>query len=410
METQQSTQAAAPAVSLAPADAPPVRAVWLAAWPLTAVFMLSNAATPLYVLWRHELGFSAGMLTVIFACYIIGLIAALVVAGVASDRIGRKPVLLPALVLAIVASVLFATAASVLVLVVARLLAGIAVGSVISAGMAAVTDVAGPQRRRLAALLASAAIVVGAGVGPLLAGILSETLPGPTVTVFEIEIVLLALAVLVVWRMPLPGPTGSRTGAWIRIPSVPRPQRRELLLGIAVFLPGLASTSYVLSLGPSLLADVLGTTSRIVSGATTFVTFAAATAVQFSVQRLRIRSILLMSAISVVAAMAVLVAAVYASSAVLLVVAAVLAGTGHGLGQLGGVTLITSSISADRLAEANAALNIGVYLPVGLLSVGLGYLSDAVGLSTATTAFGATIVLAALAGATFAVTHRRTAN
>ncbi|MEV4603597.1 MFS transporter, partial [Amycolatopsis sp. NPDC049253] len=62
---------------------------WPAAWPVTAVFVLSNAPTPLYVLWQHRLGFSAGTLTVIFAAYIAGLLAALLVAGRASDRIGR---------------------------------------------------------------------------------------------------------------------------------------------------------------------------------------------------------------------------------------------------------------------------------------------------------------------------------
>ncbi|MDQ1050698.1 MFS transporter [Streptomyces sp. V4I2] len=158
--------------------------------------MLSNTATPLYVVWRDRLGFSPGMLTVVFAGYIVGLLAALLVAGVVSDRVGRKPVLLPALVLGVVASVLFAAAGSVLTLVAARLLRWIAVGAVVSAvGMAAVADVAGPRRRRFAALLASTAMVLGAGTGPLLAGVLSETLPGATVTVFLLEIVLLALAV-----------------------------------------------------------------------------------------------------------------------------------------------------------------------------------------------------------------------
>ncbi|WP_211336359.1 hypothetical protein [Nocardia tenerifensis] len=69
--------------------------VWLAAWPVMAVFVLSNAATPLYVVWQRELGFSSGTLTAIFASYIAGLLGALLVAGVVSDRVGRKPVLLP---------------------------------------------------------------------------------------------------------------------------------------------------------------------------------------------------------------------------------------------------------------------------------------------------------------------------
>ncbi|WP_262402296.1 MFS transporter [Actinomadura sp. CNU-125] len=118
----------------APVEAPG-RWVWLAAWPVTAVFVLSNAATPLYVLWQRELGFSGGTLTVIFACYIAGLIGSLLVSGVLSDRFGRRPVLLPALGLAIAACGVFAAAPSVAALMAARLLTGVAVGAVVSAGM-----------------------------------------------------------------------------------------------------------------------------------------------------------------------------------------------------------------------------------------------------------------------------------
>ncbi|MGY0056370.1 MFS transporter [Streptomyces sp. LZ34] len=391
------------------AEPPPRREVWLAAWPVTAVFILSNTATPLYVLWQKELGFSSGTLTVVFACYIVGLIAALLVAGVVSDRVGRKPVLLPALAIGIVASVLFATAGSIVALAIARLLSGVAVGSIVSAGMAAVSDVAGPDRKRLAALLASTAMVLGAGLGPLLAGILSETLPGPTVTVFLVEIVLLSLAVLVVLRMPLRRPVGPRRGAWVRVPSVPRANRVHLLLGIVVFAPGITSTSFVLSLGPSLLADLLGTTSRVVAGATAFVMFTAATAVQFAVRRLRVGAILAAGAASTVVAMVSLALAVQLSSAPLLAVAAVLAGAGQGMGQLGGLTLIGAHVPAARLAEANAALNVGGYIPAGLLPVAVGYLGDAVGLSRATTVFSAAVAAAALAGGGVVLAQRRTA-
>ncbi|WP_316311546.1 MFS transporter, partial [Clavibacter michiganensis] len=136
--------------------------------------------------------------------------------GVVSDRVGRKPVLLPALALALAACAVFATATSVAALIVARLFTGIAVGAVVSAGMAAVTDVAGPQRKRIAALLASCAMVFGAGLGPLLAGVLSETMPGPTVTVFVVEAALLITAVLCVLRMPLRRPEVRAKGAWVR--------------------------------------------------------------------------------------------------------------------------------------------------------------------------------------------------
>ncbi|WP_051837532.1 MFS transporter [Streptomyces sp. NRRL WC-3742] len=398
-----------------PTPEAPLRWIWLAAWPVTAVFVLSNAATPLYVLWQHDIGFSKGTLTVVFAFYIVGLIGSLLVSGVVSDRVGRKPVLLPALALALAACLIFATATSVAALIVARLFTGIAVGAAVSAGMAAVTDVAGPERRRTAALLASCAMVFGAGLGPLLAGVLSELAPAPTTTVFAVEAVLLATAVLAVLRMPLRRPeartttstttttttstnTSTNTSTWIRIPAVPRGNGRQLALGIAVFAPGITATSFVLSLGPSLLSGLLGTTSRIVAGAMAFAMFLAATGVQFAVQRLRRRTILLTSAASTALGMVTLIAAVRTEAVALLVLAALLAGAGQGTGQLGGLSLLNSAVPPQRLAEANAALNVGGYLPAGALPVSAGYLSDAVGLTDGATVFGAVLLVLALLG------------
>ncbi|MFH9661799.1 MFS transporter [Streptomyces sp. NPDC017248] len=433
----------------------PVRWIWLAAWPVTAVFVLSNAATPLYVLWQREMGFSKGTLTVVFACYIAGLLGSLLVSGAASDRLGRKPVLLPALGLALVACLVFATAGGVAALVVARLCTGVAVGAVVSAGMAAVTDVAGPARRRLAALVASSAMVFGAGLGPLLAGVLSQTLPGPTVTVFAVEAALLGTAVVAVVRMPVRrgigggagggvggrggggsegrgtradgraghggggaggradgggtgggGGAGSRAHGWVRVPGVPRGAGWPLALGIAVFAPGITATSFVLSLGPSLLSGLLGTGSRIVAGALAFVMFLGATAVQFAVRRLRRRTVLAAGAGATALGMLALVVAVRTGSVPVLAGAALLAGAGQGMGQLGGLSLLNSSVPGGRLAEANAALNVGGYLPAGLLPVGAGYVSDAVGLTAGATVFGTALAVLAVGGGALVLGRR----
>ncbi|MBV2153558.1 MFS transporter [Kitasatospora sp. SUK 42] len=410
------------AVERNPARPAPLWWVWLAAWPVTAVFVLSNAATPLYVLWQHDIGFSKGTLTVVFAFYIVGLIGSLLVSGVVSDRLGRKPVLLPALALALAACLIFATATSVAALIVARLFTGIAVGAVVSAGMAAVTDVAGPERRRTAALLASCAMVFGAGLGPLLAGVLSELAPAPTATVFLVEAVLLATALLVVLRMPVHRPKVRRpetrrpetrrpetrgNGPWVRVPGVPRGNGRQLALGIAVFAPGITATSFVLSLGPSLLSGLLGTTDRILAGAMAFAMFLTATGVQFAVQRLRRRTILTLGALSTALSMATLVLAVHVEAVAVLLAAALLAGAGQGLGQLGGLSLLNAGVPPQRLAEANAALNVGGYLPAGLLPVSAGYLSDAVGLTDGATVFAAVLLALAVLGALVVRATRR---
>ncbi|MFF0494082.1 MFS transporter [Nocardia sp. NPDC004068] len=380
-------------VTSAHPDAPPsvpASRIWLAAWPVVAVFVLSNAATPLYPLWRERLGFSSGTLTVIFAGYIVGLIAALLSAGVLSDRIGRRPVLLPGIALALVACVLFATANSVVALGIARVLTGIAVGAAVSAGMAAVADVAGERRSGLAALAASTAMVCGAGTGPLLAGVLAQLVPGPTVVVFVVEAGLLVSAAAVVYWLPLPAVTAKGIG-WVRIPGVPRANRRALALGVAVFAPGITATSFVLSLGPSLLVGLLGTSNRIIAGGMAFAMFAAATGAQFLARPWPTRRVLLLGALPTVAAMGTLALTLTTHQAAGLLIAAILAGTGQGLGQFGGLTLLFTGVPDTRRAEANAALNIGGYIPAAALPVTAGYLGDALG-----TAWGAGIFAIAL--------------
>lgn len=378
------------------------RPMWGATWMVAAVFMLSNSPTPLYEHWRHQMGFSAGTLTVIFAVYIAGLLGTLLVAGQLSDRYGRKPVLLPGLLAALTACVLFASASSVLALAIARLLTGIAVGVIVTAGMAAVGDLGGSGRKRLAALLASVAMVFGAGCGPLIAGGLAQAMAQPVVAVFGVELLVLASALVVACLLPLrrPAPDG-REPLRIRLPSVPAVNRRHLALGISIFGPGITATSFVLALGPSLLSRLLDIHSPLIAGGMACAMFLTATGVQFSVRRLSVRSILLGGAAATVLAMFSLGIAINAAVAPALVIAALLAGAGQGLGQLGGLTLIGLNVDGARRAEANAVLNIGGYIPAGVLPVGTGYLIDSFGMPVAATLFAGVLMAAAILGGMF---------
>ncbi|MEO3847019.1 MFS transporter [Streptomyces sp. B8F3] len=395
------------------------RWMWLAAWPVVAALALSNEPAPLYVLWQGRFGFSAATITLIYAAYIGGLLVTLTFAGTLADRYGRKPVLLPGLALSLTAAVLFATAESVAVLGVARLLSGFAVGAVLAAGMAAVADLAPPGHKQFGGLVASASMVGGAALGPMLAGVLSETLPHPTRLVFVVQAGLLLVALAVVLRMPLSRPGEQPGGAvaagtggpstadpeprrprrLVRIPSVPRAHRRTLLLSLAVLAPGMTATGFVLSLGPALLADLLDSDNRALAGGMIFLLFAAATGVQFAVRTLRVRVLFTLGAVLTTAGMAALVLATAVTSVPLLLAAAVLAGLGQGSAQLGGLSTLSARIPATRLAEANAALTGGGYLMAGVLPVAAGYLSDAVGLTAGTTAFGIAVAVLVSAGA-----------
>jgi MFS family permease len=377
----------APRIAQRSHAAPMLRAAWI----VTAVFTLSNAATPLYAIWRAEFGFGAAIQALIFSCYVVGLLGALLMAGQLSDHFGRRTVLMPAIVSAMIAAVLFEMAEGVSTLMIARFLTGASVGAIVSAGMANVVDSACESRKHHASLLASIAMVLGAGIGPFVAGLFAEFTSTPLRYVFGLELALLAIAMACV--IALPTKRATNTAFRLRLPSAPAGAAMLIVRGIFFFGPGLTATSFVLSLGPNLLAAALHSNSPLIAGGAAFGMFMVAVGVQLVCRKLTVRQTFFTSGIATTASMVALWLSVTTSSAVWLVAAAMLAGMGQGLGQLGGFTLIAVHISGGRRAEANGLMNMGAYVPAGLLPVGTGLAMDHLGLVP-----GVSLLAAAIAG------------
>jgi MFS family permease len=63
-------------------------AFWLIAYVFAATMLGTTLPTPLYVIWQSQWHFSSGVITLIFAVYAAGVLAALILAGRASDQVG----------------------------------------------------------------------------------------------------------------------------------------------------------------------------------------------------------------------------------------------------------------------------------------------------------------------------------
>lgn len=139
-----------------------------------------HAADPLYGLYQEKFGFSELMVTVVYAVYAFGVIGVLLLAGNASDAVGRRPVLLAGLGFAAASAVCFLCATGMGWLYAGRLLSGLSAGLFTGAATAYVMELAPSSGASRATLVATAANMGGLGCGPLLAGVLSQYAPGPS--------------------------------------------------------------------------------------------------------------------------------------------------------------------------------------------------------------------------------------
>jgi MFS family permease len=141
-------------------------AFWLVAGVLCLLFVAAGAPTPLYGIYRAQLRFSATTLTAVFAAYAIALLLVLLVFGSVSDYLGRRRVILAALIVTAGACAVFLVAHSVGLLFAARALQGVAVGTATGALGAALIDLQ-PGGSGLAPLITTAASTLGLGAGAL---------------------------------------------------------------------------------------------------------------------------------------------------------------------------------------------------------------------------------------------------
>src|ERR1700730_2614400 len=162
-------------------------------------FSASGAApTPLYQQYQETLGLTPFTLTVIFAAYVLSLLLALLTVGSLSDHIGRRPAIVAALSLNVVAMTMFMTADSAIALIAARSVQGFATGLATTTLGAAILDV----DRSRGPVLNSVTAFAGLTAGSLGAAALVTFAPDPGQLVYLVLLSMSAIEALILWHMP----------------------------------------------------------------------------------------------------------------------------------------------------------------------------------------------------------------
>ncbi|WBB68344.1 MFS transporter [Micromonospora sp. WMMD812] len=358
--------------------------------------------TPLWPIYQVRDHFGPLQVTIAFAAMVVGAAASFGALGHLSDRLGRRRIIAPALVVAIVSAVLLAVWPELPGLIVGRVLTGVAVGLMASTATVYLADLyreAYPQRRdaTVPVLVSTVANLGGLALGPLLAGALAEWLPAPLVAPYLLFAAIMAILLLLVLFVP---ETVDR-----ELSGDSLPHRFTLVPGRTAMFGAAAATGFFAfalmglfsSLGAVMVRDELGITSTFVVGLAPFTAFAASAVAQLAFGTAPERHQLVTGTGLLPIGLAVTTSALYHPALWLFLTGAAIGGAGAGLLFKAAVTQIVMAADPPSRAGVLAVFFVVAYAGMGVPSVAFSYVIRHVALAPTMTGFGAVLSLGTLA-------------
>lgn len=335
-------------------------------------FLAASAApTPLYALYQREWGFSAIGTTIIFGIYAVAVLVSLLVLGRLSDHVGRRPVILAALIGQVVAMIVFVTATGVAGLFVARAIQGVATGAVLGAVGAGLLDV-DPRRGPLANSVAPG---VGTALGALLSGFVVQLLPAPTQLIYLLAIGVFAIqsvGVLLMTETAVPR-AGARRSLIPEL-AVPRPTRRAVLAAAPILFAVWALAGFYAALGPAIIHEVTGSTSFVLGGLGLFVLAGFGALSTLVLRAMRTTPMMMLSIVLLVVGVGVTQLSLSAGIAWVFFLGTAIAGVGFGIGFQAALRSVMSIPQPHERAGVLSVLYVVSYLGLGLPAVVAGVL------------------------------------
>jgi MFS family permease len=368
-------------------------AMWLAAYAFAVVMLGTTLPTPLYPIYERLWGFSPLVITVIFAVYAVGVIAALLCLGSLSDRIGRRPALLAGLALSAASAVAFLLAGGLGALLAGRALSGLSAGIFTGAGTATLADFGPPARPSLASGVATAANLGGLGCGTLLAGVLATVAAAPLRLPFWVDLALLAPAAAAVIAIPETMRPSGAGGLRVQRLRVPPELRGIFTRAAAAGFASFAMSGLFSATAPTFLATLLHLPSPALAGAVVFVLFAFSAAGQLVLGRMPPRAGLPAGCAGIILGAGLTAAALALNSLAFLIAGAVVAGLGQGFSVGAGLAMLNAGTPAGRRGEVSSSYFVLLYLALSIPIVGMGLVTQLIGLRQAGLIFTAFVAV-----------------
>ncbi len=375
-------------------------------WIVAATFAISMAfttvPTPLYVLYQRRDGFSSFTVTLIYAAYAVGVIASLFLAGHVSDWLGRRRVLVPAVLLGAVSAVIFLIWRSEAGLLVARFVSGVAVGALTATATAYLAELHQRARpdagRGRADLVATAANIGGLGLGAFVSGIFAQFVGSPLSIPYAVFLGLIVLAALAMLAVPetIDVPEHKPRYRPQRI-SVERRHRARYAAITAAGFASFAVFGLFTSLAPSFIAGTLGHPARILAGTVVLLVFGAAALVQSLLVAVPPGRQVVIGLATMAISLPLLAVSVWYPDLALFLVGGTIAGAGAGVLFRGSLSTVAGMADPQHRGEALAGLFLMAYAGLTVPVIGLGIAVQHFQQRTSLLGFAAVILVVILA-------------
>ncbi|WP_213767674.1 MFS transporter [Caballeronia sp. dw_19] len=375
--------------------------------------MGTTLPTAIYRYYQLQYGFTATVITVIYACYAAGVLGALLVVGNWSDQLGRRRMLLVGLCMSAASAITFLLSHGLAGLMLGRLLSGISAGIFTGTATVAVIELAPPAWRRHATLAATASNMLGLGCGPLLSGVLVELLPWPMQLPYAVHLLLVAAAMVAVWSAPETAQRPARIALGLQRISLPAEVRGVFVPAAMAGFAGFVVVGFFAAVAPQLIRVVLGYKSGIVIGAIVFLLFACSALGQTLQASIPAPRRQLAGCMGLVAGLLGVALCVPERSLGVLLTGTALAGIGQGISFRAALGDIAAKSPPHRRAEVTSSFFVVLYVAISLPVIGLGLVVQLAGVERATLIFAAltiVLVLVALLLLRSQDAHIRTAN
>jgi MFS family permease len=384
-------------------------AFWAVAVLLVLVLAASGVPSPLYRVYQAEFGFSSGVLTVVFGVYAFALLLALLVVGALSDHVGRRPVLVAALLVEAAAMVLFLAADGVGWLMAARVVQGLATGAMTGTLGAALLDFQRPERP-LGPLVNSASPGFGLSLGAVGAGVLVEYLAQPTRWVFGVLAAAFVLAAIGTMLLPESSPRLPGAMASLR-PNVhvPPASRGPFLVVLPCIVATWALGGLYSSLGPSLVAGVFGIGDHLIGSLVILALNGTGLVGSLAARNLAPERAMIGGALVFAGGVTGTVVALLTGSAAAFFAAAVVSGLGFGTAFLGAMATVTRGLAPEARGGLLSSVFVVSYLAFSIPAIAAGVAAGSVGLTATAVVYGVVVIVLALVAAGSLLLRRRRA-